>query len=175
MILILQRIVILLFGIFLTACGFKFQGSETMPPQLQNVYINSSQSPHSMIAPELITSLQSNAVRCVRNPQLADITINITQDKQSSSQVGSGASQETRKYQLSYTLQFTVLNAKGTVIYGPTAVTSSMIHYVYSGQVLGNNQEEGTLYRSLRHDIVQKVLFTLSSSEVKAALANSAK
>lgn len=154
----------------LTACGFKLQGSQALPPQLQNVYVDSSQTPHSMIAPELTAALENNNVTCVTNLQTADFTLNITQDKQFSKQVGSGASQETRKYELTYSAAFTLSNSKGKVIYGPTTVTSSMIHYVYSGQVLGNNQEEGTLYRSLRRDIVQKILFKLSSTDVKAAL-----
>jgi outer membrane lipopolysaccharide assembly protein LptE/RlpB len=41
---------------------------------------------------------------------------------------------------------------------------------VYSGQVLGNNQEEGTLYQSLRRNVIQKILFKLSSEDAKAAL-----
>ena len=160
----------LLLGLMLTACGFQLTGNEKLPQPLQDVYINVSETPHSTIAPDLISALQSHQVHCVKNPTLAHILLNITQDAASSQQIGSGASQETRQYQLNYTVTFTLITAAGKVITGPVTVTSSKIHYVYSGQVLGNNEEEETLYRGLRRDVVQKILFSLSSAAVVAAL-----
>lgn len=161
---------VLLLSLGLTACGFKLQGTQTMPPQLQQVYVNTSQAPHSALAPDLTVSLENNHVHCLTNPMQANITINILQDSQTSQQVGTGATQETRKYELTYKVTFTLLNQAGLVIYGPASVSSSNIHYVYSGQVLGNNQEEATLYQSLRRNVIQKMLFKLSSKEVETAL-----
>lgn len=155
----------------LVSCGFKLQGSnQPLPPQLQQVYVNSDAAPHSAIGPDLTVSLESEKVICVNDPNKALITLNILQDKQTNHQVGTGASQETRKYELSYAVVFTLSNQAGIVIYGPTTVVSTNIHYVYSGQVLGNNQEEATLYQSLRRNVIQKILFKLSSDDVKAAL-----
>ncbi len=164
----------LLLSICLTACGFKLQGSlAPLPPQLQQIYVNSSAAPHSAIAPDLTVALENDKVTCVDNPNQALITLNILQDKQSSRQIGSGASQETRKYELTYSVIFSLTDSTGKSIYGPVAVTSTLIHYVYSGQVLGNNQEEGTLYQSLRRNVIQKILFKLSSQEAKTALVKS--
>ena len=162
---------ILLLSMCLASCGFKLQGTnQPMPPQLQQVYINSSAAPHSAIGPDLTVALESDKVVCVNDPNQAHFTLNILQDQQTSHQIGSGASQETRKYELAYAVTFSLLNQAGVPIYGPTTVVSTNIHYVYSGQVLGNNQEEGTLYQSLRRNVIQKILFKLSSDDVKAAL-----
>lgn len=160
-----------LLSVSLSACGFQLQGAhQTLPPQLQQVYINTSQSPHSAIAPELTVALESDAVKCVDNPSQALITLNILSDKYSSHQIGSGASQETRKYELTSSVTFSLTDEKGKHIYGPVTASSTMIHYVYSGQVLGNNQEEGTLYKGLRRNVIQQILFKLGSQDVKTAL-----
>lgn len=162
---------ILFLSIYLDGCGFRLQGTnQPLPPQFQQIYVNSSSAPHSAIGPELTVALESNKVMCVDDPNHASFTLNLLQDQQSSHQIGSGASQETRKYELTYTVTFTLLNQAGVIIYGPTTVISANTHYVYSGQVLGNNQEEGTLYQALRRNIIQKILFKLSSDDVKAAL-----
>ncbi|MBP9726740.1 MAG: hypothetical protein KBD83_04670 [Gammaproteobacteria bacterium] len=161
----------LLLTFCLTACGFKLQGTlAPLPPQLQQVYVNSAAAPHSAIAPDLTVALENDKVTCVDDPKQALITLNILQDKQSSRQIGSGASQETRKYELTYSVVFTLSDSTGKRIYGPAAVSSTLIHYVYSGQVLGNNQEEGALYQSLRRNVIQKILFKLASDDSKAAL-----
>lgn len=162
---------VLLLSVCLSACGFQLQGThQTLPPQLQQVYVNTSQAPHSAIAPELTVALENNAVKCVKDANQALIILNILSDKYSSHQIGSGASQETRKYELSSSVTFSLTDEKGRRIYGPAAASSTMIHYVYSGQVLGNNQEEDTLYKGLRRNVIQQIIFKLGSQDVKTAL-----
>jgi len=162
---------VLFLSFCLTACGFKLQGTnQTLPPQLQQVYVNTTNAPHSALAPDLTVALESDKVVCVDDPNQALITLNILQEKQSSHQIGTGASQETRKYELTDSVSFNLTNAAGELIYGPATVSSSLVHYVYSGQVLGNNQEEGALYQSLHRNVIQKILFMLASEDAKVAL-----
>jgi outer membrane lipopolysaccharide assembly protein LptE/RlpB len=162
---------ILVLSVGLSACGFHLQGThQVLPPQLQQVYINTSYVPHSAIAPELTVALKNDAVVCLNDPQQALITINILSDTSSSRQVGSGASQETRKYDLTSTVSFDLRDKAGKRIYGPVTVSSTLSHYVYSGQVLGNNQEEGNLYQALSRNVIQQILFKLGSEEAKTAL-----
>ena len=106
------------------------------------------------------------------DPATALVTLNILSDQRRSRQIGTGASQETRKYELSTTVTFSLHDKTGKRVYGPTTVSSAMSHYVYSGQVLGNSQEEGTLYQSLQRSVIQQILFKLGSEEVKDALAH---
>ncbi len=161
----------LLLSFGLSACGFQLQGThQTLPPQLQQVYIDSSSAPHSAIAPELTVALKNNSVTCLNNPSQALIILNILADNRSSHQAGSGASQETRKYVLTNIVTFDLTDEKGKLLYGPVSVSSNMTHYVYSGQVLGNNQEQATLYQSLQRNVVQQILFKLGAEDVKDAL-----
>lgn len=157
----------------LTACGFHLRGTQSiLPLQLQRVYIDTSKVPHSAIAPELTVALKNVSVVCVDNPYQALITLNILEDKRNNRQVGSGASQETRKYELTELVTFELIDHTGKHFYGPVSVSSTLSHYVYSGQVFGNNQEEGTLYQSLRRNVVQQILFKLGSQELQDALLN---
>lgn len=155
----------------LNACGFQLNSAHhAFPSSFQYVYINGSDVPHSTIPPSLEVTLESNQITCVDNGTEAKYFINIRSDRHLSRQVGAGASQETRKYILSIVLFFDITDKSGEKIYGPTTVTASKIHYVYSGQVFGNNQEEETLYRSLNEDVIQKIVFALGSEELNAAL-----
>lgn len=157
--------------IFMAGCGFHLQGTHaSLPPEFQNIYVDSSQVPHSALAPELTVALKNSGVNCVNEATDAKIILNILSDSNSNHQIGSGASQETRKYELTDTVSLNLLDKTGKILYGPTTVSSSLSHYVYSGQVLGNNQEESTLYTSLRHNVIQQIIFKLGSEEVKYAL-----
>lgn len=162
---------VLCFCLLLNACGFKLNTAHhVFPSSFQNIYINSSDVPHSTIPPSLEVTLESNQIICVDNSADAKYFINIRSDRHVSAQVGAGASQETRKYVLSIVLVFDITDKSGEKIYGPITVTASKIHYVYSGQVFGNNQEEETLYRSLNENVIQKIVFALGSEALNEAL-----
>ena len=85
-------------------------------------------------------------------------------------QTGAGTIQETRTYALTYTLRFQLEDKKGKLIYGPASLSSSTTEFVYSGQVLGNNQELPPAYQRLRKETIQKMLLKLSANDVQQAL-----
>jgi len=162
---------VLLFSLLCGGCGFQLNGGHQLfPSSFQEIYVNSSDAPHSTIAPSLEVTLKSNRITCVNNSAEAKYFLNIRSDTHLSHQVGAGASQETRKYALSITVVFDITDKSGKKIYGPITITASKIHYVYSGQVFGNNQEEETLYRSLNEDVIQKIIFALGSEQLNTAL-----
>lgn len=155
--------------LLLSACGFHFQGKQELPAQFDNVYVLSGVT-HAPITSEVILLLKTNNITVVDSVSKADVIFHILDDNQSSSQIGSNTTQETRIYRMTYSLNFSLESNKHNTLYGPNKITSSTTNYVYSGQVLGNNQEEEPIFATLRRDTLQKLLLKLSSKNVKTAL-----
>lgn len=158
--------------LLISACGFHLSGNEQLPSNLTNVYVDSTM-PYSPVALQLTSALESRGINTVDRAEKADFTIEITKDEPSNHLETTGASQETRRYTITYYVKFKLLGPTGNKIFGPTTVTSNNTHYVYSGQVFGNNQEEATLYSSLRQEATQKIIFILSSGDVEDAITDS--
>lgn len=165
-------ILLLLSCFLLTSCGFHLAGKEQLPADFNDIYVESTM-PYSPVALQLVTALQSRGINTVNSPDKASIVIQITKDQPSNHLETTGASQETRRYTISYYVVFKLLKPSGEKIFGPKTVTTSNTHYVYSGQVFGNNQEEATLYNSLRQEATQKIIFILNSSNVQYAITDS--
>lgn len=156
--------------LLLSACNFHLQGRQQLPDDFDNVYILSDAT-HSPITSEITLLLKTNNVHLVDAISNSDVIFHIMSDSQSSKQIGANTTQETRIYRMTYTVTFSLETPEHKTIYGPKTITSSTTNYVYSGQVLGNNQEENSIYSTLRHDSLQKLLLLLSANDVKKALA----
>jgi LPS-assembly lipoprotein len=165
-------ILLLLSCLLLNACGFHLAGKEQLPADFNDIYVESTM-PYSPVSLQLVTALQSRGVNTVDSAENATMVIEISKDEPSNHLETTGASQETRRYTITYYVTFKLLKPTGEKIFGPTTVSSSNTHYVYSGQVFGNNQEEATLYSSLRQEATQKIIFILNSSNVQYAITDS--
>lgn len=166
----LKNIVSFGFVLLLAACGFKLVGKMDIPDQLNYVYVQSELT-HSPFTNELESSLRSAGVILTSSPADAKVIIDIMNEKQSTSLTGNGTTQETRKYRITYAVTFVVEDATGKKIYGPTTVSSSDSLYIYSGQVLGNNNETTNLIQQLQRENIQKVMLKLTSTNAQKALA----
>lgn len=155
--------------LLLNACGFHFQGKQQLPKNFDNVYILSDAT-HSPITSEVTLLLKTNNVNIVDSVKQSDVIFHIMSEKSLSSQIGSSTTQETQIFRMSYSLQFSLESPKNKLLYGPKRISSTTTNYVYSGQVLGNNQEEKPIYATLRRDTLQKLLLQLSANDIKNAL-----
>ena len=156
-------------SLLLSACGFHLQGKQELAKNFDNVYVLSDTT-HSPITSEIILLFKTNNLNVVDSPVQADVIFHINNDKQSAAQIGSNTTQETRIYRMRYAMEFSLESPKYQLLYGPNNIVSTTTHYVYSGQVLGNNQEEEPIFTSLRRDTLQKLLLKLSSKDIENAL-----
>ena len=68
-----------------------------------------------------------------------------------------------REYLLSYTLSFTVRDAKGNVMLAPTEITLHRNMSFDETQVLAKEAEEALLYRDMQGDLVQQIMRRLAA------------
>jgi LPS-assembly lipoprotein len=155
--------------LLLSACGFHLVGAMDLPPQLDPIYIESSLT-YSPIVNGLKSSLESAGVTLTDTAADAHYIINISREQTKHELIGSAATQETRKYTLIYEVTFAINNPLGKPVYGPHTLRSDAALYVYSGQVLGNNNETAPAINQLQRETIQKMMLQLSSQEAHNAL-----
>jgi LPS-assembly lipoprotein len=153
---------------FLSGCGFHLAGQTPLPPSLDNVYVK-YEANNANIGQKLARALKTDKITILTEPAEADYILKILYTNESNALQGAGNIQETRRYLLTSTVAYIISDAKGQSAFGPITVSSNSSLYIYSGQVIGSNQETVSAYRSLDQQNIQKILLTLSSKNAYAA------
>jgi LPS-assembly lipoprotein len=142
----------------LSACGFQLRGSNgsyNMP--FHSLYLGFSDS--SALGVALKRNLRStNQVVIVDKPDGADAQFIVLTEARNKSILSLNALGRVREYLLSYTLSFTVRDAKGNVLLAPAEITLRRNMSFDETQVLAKQSEEALLYNDMQADIVQQIL-----------------
>ncbi|MFN3233968.1 MAG: hypothetical protein ACE365_00955 [Gammaproteobacteria bacterium] len=165
----MRNLLVVIVCLFLSACGFHLSGDAKLPTQMQKTAIT-SKIKYSPLTRELAQSIKSTGTQVVDDPSEANTIIQFIAINESNNLATSGTTQETRKYTLTSSATLQVADKKGGVIYGPFTLSESASQYLYAGQVISNSEESVAIYRGLRRELVRKIMFKLSSQELKTAL-----
>jgi len=142
----------------LSACGFQLRGSNgsyTLP--FHSLYLGFPDS--SALGVALKRNLRStDGVVIVDKAADADAQFVVLAEARNKSILSLNALGRVREYLLSYTLSFTVRDAKGNVLLAPTEVTLHRNMSFDETQVLAKQSEETLLYNDMQSDIVQQIL-----------------
>jgi LPS-assembly lipoprotein len=142
----------------LSACGFQLRGSNgsySLP--FHSLYL--SFSDNSALGVALKRNLRAtDGVVIVDKATDADAQFIVLTEARNKSILSLNALGRVREYLLSYTLSFTVRDAKGNVLLAPTEVTLHRNMSFDETQVLAKQSEEALLYNDMQSDIVQQIL-----------------
>ena len=153
--------------LFSFGCQFKLGTSASIPSALNPLYLHYRPQDAQIIL-ALKKALKTSGVTLIDNPNKTQYTLDILQTNETNRQVGVGSIQETRRYDLRAQMSYVIkLSNSGQTVFGPLTVSSTAPIYVYSGQVLGNNEETVGIYRELRQSNFQTLMVTLASEEAR--------
>ncbi|MBU0455490.1 MAG: hypothetical protein KKA99_01725 [Gammaproteobacteria bacterium] len=169
----ISRIFVILGCLLLSACGFQLRGNMPMPPQLHTLYIE-SQAPYDSLMRQLKTALKRSGIRLVNAPNLAPMTLQITNENVSYNQTSIGNSQNTRDYSVNYSVQYVLQNAKGKTLYAPSMLSAQKTITLNAQEVITSSNKYNDAVRDLQNDLVPKLLFQLSSPDAVKALSKQA-
>jgi LPS-assembly lipoprotein len=153
----------------LTACGFHLRGYAPLPPELHTLYLQSN-SPYSALTKQLQQVLKSSGVILVQDSQDAPLTLQILSDNFGQQITGQGASGQISTYQLSYTVSYQLLDAKGRVVQPPQMVGTTRSYAINSNQILGDTTVQTGLKDDMRRDLIYQLLNRLRSRNTLKAL-----
>jgi len=153
----------LLIASSLTACGFQLRGSNgSYNIPFHSLYL--SFSDNSALGTELKRNLRANDhVKIVDKADEAEAQFLVLSETRNKSILSLNSLGRVREYLLSYTLSFTVRDAKGNVLLAPTEITLHRNMSFDETQVLAKEAEEALLYRDMQGDLVQQIMRRLAA------------
>ncbi|MEO6661391.1 MAG: LPS assembly lipoprotein LptE [Burkholderiaceae bacterium] len=148
-------------ALLLAGCGFELRRA----PELRYRTIAlAGFAPRSPLAEELRRSIDaSSTTRVVETVAQAQVVLEVLEDVREKSVVASSAVGQVTEFQLRSRLRFRLRGATGKELIPATEILLSRDMSYTESAVLGKEQEEAFLYRSMQSDIVAQVLRRLAS------------
>ncbi len=150
---------------FLTSCGFHLRGTTPLAPQLQQVYLKTP-NPYSDFSNNLRQYLKMSGVYLTKTQQMATVVLSILSENSVQQLLGVNGSQQTRQYQLTYSITFQLTTPNDVTITQPEIISESRTLPINSGAVLAGSNQAAALYQQMRRAVVFDVINRLSSQEI---------
>lgn len=156
-----KALLIVLASLALAACGFRLHGTFQLPPWFDRIYIE-NQGSQSNIAKTLKRLLRSNRVTVLPTSHNAAYLLILEKDKLRRQITYISASTTPRQYQLTYSINVRVKNAKGLELIPTSTLMVSRNLTVNNNRILGSNFEEGAILREMRQEAATQIMHVLA-------------
>lgn len=157
--------VALLITSILVGCGFHMQGEVPLAPPLKRMYLQTD-DPYGSLSRDLQQHLKLSHVTLVPEQSDADTVLAITQDSATQSLLSVSGTQQTRQYNLTVTVVFSLLDNHGNTLLSNQSLQETRAITVQSNQILGSSNEANLYYQQMRRILAQAIMNRLSSQEV---------
>lgn len=158
-----------LFTISLSGCGFQLRGATPLSPPLKQLYIETA-NPYGALTRNLRDYLKTSGVELTDTRNDALTVLHIINESQTQQLLSVSGLQQTRQYSLSLSVTFEVTSPKGKVLMPATTVVESRLLTSLSDQILASSNEQTTLYQQMRLAIVYDIMNRLGSRDVTTLL-----
>ena len=156
-----MRILVLLFPLLLSACGFELRGAAVLPPELDKFYVSASKALYNDVEVFLEGSntqlmsdrAQANVILTMSNGRYDRRILSV--DPQTGFE---------REFELSYTLDVVATGPQGQIMLKPQSLSVRRDYVFDAGALIGSTQEEALLRIEMRRDLVQQVLYRLRAA-----------
>ena len=161
--LVVRAAAALLVAASLTGCGFQLRGangSYTMP--FHSIYLGFSDT--SALGTELKRNLRATDQVVIADKATdAEAQFVLLGETRNKSILSLNSLGRVREYLLTYTLSFTVRDARGAELVPPTQIALRRNMAFDETQVLAKEAEEALLYRDMQADLVQQIMRRLAA------------
>jgi len=159
---IARRLTILILAFILAACGFHLRGVADLA--FNKLYIKGSSS----ISKDLISSLKTNGVTILKEPEEAEMMLDLMADGQEKRILSLGGSGSVREFELFYRLKFRLRDASSE-LWGPEQLIEARRDFSYlDTELLAKSYEEAQLYEDMRRDATRELMRRLVAQKPKA-------
>jgi LPS-assembly lipoprotein len=153
----IKRILVLLGSVLAaSACGFRLEGSGTLPVQMARTYVETSR-PTSAFTYSLRTELRTRGLHVVERPDDATARLIVTEDATGQRVLSVSARNIPREYEIFYAVTFALETGDGRLIEGES-LTVTRSYTFDETQVLGKAREERVLRQALADDLARQVV-----------------
>ena len=156
-----SRLVLPVLLLALTGCGFQLRGAVTVPPQMQQTYIDTANR-HSPFYRALRRELATAGVDVVDDPQAASAVFRVISDETGQRVLSVSARNVPREFEVFYTIFYAVDTGEEALL-EPRTQTLTRDYTWDETLVLGKEKEEALLREAIADDLVRIVVIQLSS------------
>ena len=151
-------------SLFLQSCGFHLRGTINLPDSMKTVYVQNSSG--SGIAGELSRVMKSSGATVVNNPSEATAILVIHSAKQDRRVLSvSSTTARVQEYELSYFVDFSVVDPGGKELYPHKIVTLLRDYRFDENDVMGKGSEEGILRKEMEKEMALSILRRLRAQK----------
>ena len=153
--------------LLLSACGFHLRGMAVAPKWLSNVAIMSPMENTEMVA-RLKSQLESYKIYVNPNPEHASYWLVLNQEAFQQKIISVGASTNSRQYQLTLLVSFTVQTKTGKIILPEQQVQVTRQFTANNNRILGSDYEESLITKEMRQEAASQVIKRISAQNYYA-------
>jgi LPS-assembly lipoprotein len=147
---------------FIVACGFHLRGVADLA--FNRLYIKGSSS----ISKDLASTLRTNGVNIVSQPEDAEILFEFMSDGVEKRILSLGGTGSVREFELFYRVKFRI-RAASEELWGPEQMIESRRDFSYlDTELLAKSYEETMLYEDMRRDATRELMRRLVAQKPKA-------
>ena len=159
---IARRMFVLTMTITLVACGFHLRGLADL--SFNKIHIkNQSMS----ISKDLNVALKSNGVTIVKEPEDAQIQVDMMNEGTEKRILSLGGTGTVREFELFYRVNFRIKSSTEE-LWGPVQMVEGRRDFSYlDTELLAKSYEEAQLYEDMRRDAVREILRRLVAQKPK--------
>ena len=168
----MRIILLLIFALSLSACGFHLRGRDLMGSgfPFSSLYLKSAAATPFVV--DLQNSLELYKIKVAATSAEADLTLDIVSEKNDKQILALSGVGQVLEYQLSYRVSLRAYD-KQLNDWLPADEIFLQRTFAYDvSQILAKEQEEGLLYRDMRSDAVKQVMRRLSRAKDRTIPAN---
>ena len=160
-----RRLFIILIALAVAACGFQLRGLADL--SFENLYIQGNKL---TISKDLNSSLKTNGVKIVSDPEKADFMLELMNESTEKRILSlSGGAGVVREFELFYRVNFR-MREPSNELWGPVQTIEARRDFSYSDdQILAKSYEEAMLYDNMRQDAVREMMRRLVAQKPSKA------
>ena len=159
---IAHRLTMLILALVMAACGFHLRGAADLA--FNKLYIKGSAN----ISKDLVSSLKTNGVTIVKEPEEAEMMLDLMSDGQEKRILSLGGTGSVREFELFYRVKFRIRDASSE-LWGPEQLIEARRDFSYlDTELLAKSYEEAQLYEDMRRDATRELMRRLVAQKPKA-------
>lgn len=149
-----QKILLLLFVLVVSACGYHLRGSIDLPEELKSIYL---QGASGQLTKQFKRTLRSSGGELVENIEQAGMVVDVVKERMDRRVLSLSTSGRANEYELNYLLDFIFLDAQGQALSELQKIELSRDYFNEQEEVLGKNNEEDLIRDEMYRQAVQSI------------------
>jgi len=154
-------LIIIMLSVLLSACGFQLRGQQSLPPQLDSVYIQGEAT--GLLLRHLKDALRISGATVVSSPDTATAILHIKKQTNERQVLSVGVAARVRQYEAVYQVIYSLSGVDGKTLMKDKTIKLRRDFSYNEELALAKNREEELLLQEMQYQAAQTILRNIRS------------